>query len=70
MESATLEKELQEHWLSRGDAARLAGVSAEWIRALWQSGEIESISSPAGRLYKRGDVERVAQEREAKKVAA
>ncbi len=70
MDSKALEQELRDNWLSRGEAARLAGVSPEWIRSLWVTGGIESIDTPAGRLYNRADVERVAREREAKKVAA
>ncbi len=64
MDSKELERELRANWLSRGEAAKLAGVSPEWIRYLATQGTIESIESPSGRLFRRADVEDVARKRE------
>ncbi len=50
--------------MSISDAARLAGVSSEWLRKLCDSGRVPAIRTVAGqRLFRRGDIENYAAER-------
>ncbi len=59
IDSDTLMKE----WLSGAQAARLLGVTPQWVRALAKESKLDAIESPLGFLYRRADVERLARER-------
>lgn len=63
MDPDELERELQANWLSRSQASHVAGTSAEWLRTLAERGRIRAIRTPAGTLFLRRDVERIAAER-------
>lgn len=59
IDSDTLMKE----WLGGAQAARVLGVTPQWIRALAKEGKLEAVETPLGYIYRRADVERMAQER-------
>ncbi len=54
---------LMEEWLSGAQAARLIGVTPQWVRTLARDKKVETVETPLGFLYRRADVERLAQER-------
>ncbi len=59
-----IEYQLREYWLTRAEAARMIGVSGEYVHALASAGRIETVDVAAKvRLYSRQDVQRIAQER-------
>jgi hypothetical protein len=49
--------------IGAGAAARLIGVSTEYLRQLAAAGRIEYQMTPYGRLYDLGDAERFRRER-------
>lgn len=57
-----IEHELQTSWVRRAEAASIARLSAEHVRTLAVNGKIKAINTPAGMLFRRTDLERVAQE--------
>ncbi len=57
---------LRDDWLTRRDAALLARTSGEYIWQLGRAGKIEVLTTPAGVLYSRTDIERMAAAREGK----
>ncbi len=56
-------------WISAKTAARITELTVQWIRELGLRGEIATVQTDLGTLYNRVDVERKAQERQAKKAA-
>lgn len=63
LDAKAVEMFLSEHWLTRQQAARIMDTSAEWVWQLSQRGQIQALSTPLGRLYKRSDVECAARKR-------
>jgi len=64
--TAEIREALMSDWLAPHDAAKGAGVSYGWIRQLGKDGKVDTLPTPLGLLYNRGDVERIARERAAK----
>ncbi len=60
---------LMQEWLGGAQAARLMGVTPQWVRALAKEGRLEAVETPLGFLYRRTDVERLAGERQGKAAA-
>lgn len=56
--------------LGAGEAARLLGVSAEYLRYLARAGRVEFELTPYGRTYDADDIERLRVQRDEKKGAA
>ncbi len=63
LDPQAIEQELLTNWVRRTEAARLAGVSAEWVRQLAEMRRIQTIKTPAGLLFNRADLERERQKR-------
>ncbi|MBE3071712.1 MAG: helix-turn-helix domain-containing protein [Acidobacteria bacterium] len=54
----------QEHdFLSTSEAAKILERTPDSIRSLARSGKLPAIRTGAGRLFRRGDVEKLAEER-------
>ena len=70
MENEITRESLMRDWLKPSDAARLAGISANWLKLLGQQGRIDCLETPLGRLYKKADVERFREERAIAKLLA
>jgi hypothetical protein len=50
-------------WLSPAQTARLLGLTTARIRQLSAEGKLQHIKTPNGRLYWRGEIERLASTR-------
>ena len=53
------------HWITPSQAARLLGVSAQWVRVLADQGTIRSERTPLGRLLDVQSVDDLARTRAA-----
>jgi len=58
--------ELLAGYLTVAQAARQLGVSPDLVRLLMRSGRLPHVHTPYGRLISQADVERLAQERQAR----
>jgi hypothetical protein len=54
---------LMTDWLTPTSAAKAANVSYSWLKQLGERGQVETLQTPLGMLYKRTDMERIAEER-------
>ncbi len=64
MDPDLIQEILQQDWLSPQGAVLLAGISYAWLRLLGERGQIATLQTPLGRLYKRADVERLRAQRD------
>lgn len=55
-----------EEWVSGKQAAQVTGFSVPWVYRLGERGEIATVDTPLGRLYKRADVEKYKDSRQGK----
>ncbi len=51
-------------WLSPAQAARLLGITPQWVRKLAQAGQLRAIETPLGWLIDQEDAIRMAVERQ------
>lgn len=56
-------KTLEENWLTPVEAARVIGISTRQVCKLVDTGKLEGIRTPLGRLIRRESAERRAEER-------
>ena len=54
--------------LGPSEAARLAGISAQWIRELVKQDRLPGIRTSIGTLVRRGDVEGLVAERQSRRL--
>ncbi len=64
MDPDRIQEILQQDWLSPQGAGLLAGISYAWLRQLGERGQVATLQTPLGRLYKRADVERLRAQRD------
>ncbi len=53
VDGKALEEALSRDWVARQQATRIVGTSAEWVWQLSNRGQIEALSTPLGKLYRR-----------------
>lgn len=64
-----LERFDPQEWVSAKTAAHTLRFSLQWVRELGRRGEIGTLQTDLGTLYRRADVERIGGERASKTAA-